>query len=128
MHYLFIISYTYILLERKIQPNEVAHQLYVQNYRTASASCLCIKRWLFNPAVELRLIESDNLAATFIFWSTIDEVDRNHIIVGDRLYELKALQDSSKKLDVIIYHIFNFIILIIAYETIYNVLIYKYET
>lgn len=128
MHYLFIISYTYILLERKIQPNEVAHQLYVQNYRTASASCLCIKRWLFNPAVELRLIESDNLAATFIFWSTIDEVDRNHIIVGDRLYELKALQDSSKKLDVITYHIFNFIILTIAYETIYNVLIYKYET
>lgn len=93
-------SYHYILLERKIQPNEVAHQLYVQNYRTASASCLCIKRWLFNPAVEIRLIESDNLAATFVFWSTIDEVDRNHIIVGDRLYELKALQDSSKKLDV----------------------------
>jgi len=88
--------------ERKIQPNEIAHQLYVQNYRTASASCLCIKRWLFNPAVEMRLVESDTLAATFIFWSTIDEVDRNHIIVGDRLYELKALQDSSKKLDVII--------------------------
>jgi sorting nexin-27 len=104
----------YILLERKIQPNEVAHQLYVQNYRTASASCLCIKRWLFNPAIEIRLIESDNLAATFIFWSTIDEVDRNHIIVGDRLYELKALQDSSKKLDVIILLIFYFILSINA--------------
>jgi len=102
------------LLERKIQPNEVAHQLYVQNYRTASASCLCIKRWLFNPAIEIRLIESDNLAATFIFWSTIDEVDRNHIIVGDRLYELKALQDSSKKLDVIFFHIFYFILSINA--------------
>lgn len=86
--------------ERKIQPHEIAHQLYVQNYRTASASCLCIKRWLFNPAIELHLIESDSLAATFIFWSIIDEVDRNHITVGDRLYELKALQDSSKKLDV----------------------------
>lgn len=48
----------------------------------------------------MRLIESDSLAATFIFWSTIDEVDRNYITVGDRLYELKALQDSSKKLDV----------------------------
>lgn len=106
--YLFeIVEYNF---ERKIQPNEVAHQLYVQNYRTASASCLCIKRWLFNPAIEIRLIESDNLAATFIFWSTIDEVDRNHIIVGDRLYELKALQDSSKKLDVIIFHIFYFIL------------------
>jgi len=109
MHYLLITSHYYIILERKIQPNEVAHQLYVQNYRTASASCLCIKRWLFNPAVETRLIESDNLAATFVFWSTIDEVDRNHIIVGDRLYELKALQDSSKKLDVIIHHIFYYI-------------------
>jgi len=51
----------------------------------------------------MRLVESDTLAATFIFWSTIDEVDRNHIVVGDRLYELKALQDSSKKLDVIIF-------------------------
>lgn len=113
MYFIFNLLVTvinYILLERKIQPNEVAHQLYVQNYRTASASCLCIKRWLFNPAIEIRLIESDNLAATFIFWSTIDEVDRNHIIVGDRLYELKALQDSSKKLDVIILHIFYFIL------------------
>lgn len=53
----------------------------------------------------MRLIESDTLAATFIFWSIIDEVDRNHIIVGDRLYELKALQDSSKKQDVNIYQI-----------------------
>lgn len=51
----------------------------------------------------MHLVESDTLAATFIFWSTIDEVDRNHIIVGDRLYELKALQDSSKKLDVILF-------------------------
>lgn len=107
MYYYIILTYYLFVYftERKIQPNEVAHQLYVQNYRTASASCLCIKRWLFNPAVELRLIESDSLAATFIFWSTIDEVDRNHIIVGDRLYELKALQDSSKKLDVNIYEI-----------------------
>lgn len=95
--YLFeIVEYNF---ERKIQPNEIAHQLYVQNYRTASASCLCIKRWVFNPIIEMRLVESDTLAATFIFWSTIDEVDRNHIVVGDRLYELKALQDSSKKLD-----------------------------
>lgn len=108
---IFIVIKTYFVIfriffsffaERKIQSNEIAHQLYVQNYRTASASCLCIKRWVFNPVVEVRLVESDALAATFIFWSTIDEVDRNHIDVEDRLYELKALQDSSKKLDVII--------------------------
>lgn len=110
-------------LERKIQPNEIAHQLYVQNYRTASASCLCIKRWLFDPVVETQLIESDSLAATFFFWSTIDEVDRNHIIVGDRLYELKALQDSSKKLDVIINKIlFNTYLLFIILNS--NCLVY----
>lgn len=37
---------------------------------------------------------------TWIFWQTIDEVNRGHITAGERLYQLKALQDASRKHEV----------------------------
>jgi len=35
-----------------------------------------------------------------MFWQTIDEVNRGHISAGERLYQLKALQDASRKHEV----------------------------
>ncbi|KMQ97925.1 sorting nexin-27 [Lasius niger] len=88
--YLFeIVEYNF---ERKLQPHEHPHTLYIQNYSTASATCLAIRRWLFN--VNRPLSEQ---ALTWIFWQTIDEVNRGHITAGERLYQLKALQDASRK-------------------------------
>lgn len=82
----------FIFLERKLQPHEHPHTLYIQNYSTASATCLAIRRWLFN--VNRPLGEH---ALTWIFWQTVDEVNRGHITAGERLYQLKALQDASRK-------------------------------
>nr|XP_012141236.1 PREDICTED: uncharacterized protein LOC100882776 isoform X2 [Megachile rotundata] len=88
--YLFeIVEYNF---ERKLQPHEHPHTLYIQNYSTASATCLAIRRWLFN--VNRPLSEH---ALTWIFWQTVDEVNRGHITAGERLYQLKALQDASRK-------------------------------
>ncbi|XP_046814156.1 sorting nexin-27 isoform X1 [Vespa velutina] len=88
--YLFeIVEYNF---ERKLQPHEHPHTLYIQNYSTASATCLAIRRWLFN--VNRSLSEQ---ALTWIFWQTVDEVNRGHISAGERLYQLKALQDASRK-------------------------------
>ncbi|CAL7939239.1 unnamed protein product [Xylocopa violacea] len=88
--YLFeIVEYNF---ERKLQPHEHPHTLYVQNYSTASVTCLAIRRWLFN--VNRPLSEQ---ALTWIFWQTVDEVNRGHITAGERLYQLKALQDASRK-------------------------------
>lgn len=96
------------ILERKLQPHEHPHTLYIQNYSTASATCLAIRRWLFN--VNRSLSEQ---ALTWIFWQTIDEVNRGHITAGERLYQLKALQDASRKHEVRSHsetaHIFIFI-------------------
>ncbi|XP_057331108.1 sorting nexin-27 [Microplitis mediator] len=89
--YLFeIVEYNF---ERKLQPHEHPHTLYIQNYSTASATCLSIRRWLF----DLTHSSLTEQALTWIFWQTIDEVNRGHIIAGERLYQLKALQDASRK-------------------------------
>lgn len=62
--YLFeIVEYNF---ERKLQPNELPHQLYVQNYSTASSTCLCVRRWLFSIPRELSLPAGEQ-ALDFIF-------------------------------------------------------------
>jgi sorting nexin-27 len=90
--YLFeIVEYGF---ERKLQPNETPHQLYVNNYSTSSSTCLCVKRWLFSINRELSL-PSGEQAAKFIFYQAIDEVNRGNIRAEGRLYELKALQEAK---------------------------------
>lgn len=94
--YIYICVYIYIpFVERKLQPHEHPHTLYVQNYSTASVTCLAIRRWLFNLNRPL-----SEQALTWIFWQTVDEVNRGHITAGERLYQLKALQDASRKHEV----------------------------
>ncbi|XP_073978473.1 sorting nexin 27 isoform X2 [Rhodnius prolixus] len=91
--YLFeIVEYNF---ERKLQPSEYPHSLYIQNYSTSSSTCLCIRRWIFSPAIELKLTE--DLVLLYLFWLAVDAVDRNHVLPNERLYQLKALQDSSRK-------------------------------
>lgn len=82
--------------ERKLQPNEFPHNLYIQNYSTATSTCLLIRKWLFTLDREIELSE-DNMAATFFFWQAIDDVNKGQVKPGSKLYELKALQDSSRK-------------------------------
>uniref|UniRef100_A0A1L8DW67 Putative sorting nexin-27 n=1 Tax=Nyssomyia neivai TaxID=330878 RepID=A0A1L8DW67_9DIPT len=91
--YLFeIVEYNF---ERKLQPHEIPHQLYVQNYSTASSTCLCVRRWLFSINRELSLPAGEK-ATNFIFYQAVDEVNRGNIRANGRLYELKALQDSKR--------------------------------
>lgn len=90
-----IYIFFFVFAERKLQAHEHPHTLYIQNYSTASATCLCIRRWLFNISRSL-----SEQALTWIFWQTIDEVNRGHVTAGERLYQLKALQDASRKHEV----------------------------
>ena len=86
--------------ERKLRPNEQPHALYIQNYSTATSSCLCVRRWLFSAATERRLCAADPLALSFFYWEAVQAVNRGHLTVGERLYELKALQEQTKKQEV----------------------------
>lgn len=89
-----IVEYNF---ERKISDDEFPHNLYIQNYSTATATCLCIHRWIFNPHRELRLCGSDDIAHTWLFWTAVEDVNRGHIKPTDQLYQLKALQDVARK-------------------------------
>lgn len=92
--YLFeIVEYNF---ERKLQATEYPHNLYIQNYSTATSTCLAVRKWLFSLSRELSLA-ADDQATTFIFWQAVDDVNRGHIRADDRLYQLKALQDASRK-------------------------------
>ncbi|XP_025829092.1 sorting nexin-27-like [Agrilus planipennis] len=91
--YLFeIVEYNF---ERKLQPSEYPHNLYIQNYSTATSTCLCIRKWLFSLSQELSLM-NDTQATSYIFWQAVDEVNRGCIHAGERLYQLKALQDVTR--------------------------------
>ncbi|XP_013174160.1 PREDICTED: sorting nexin-27 [Papilio xuthus] len=92
--YLFeIVEYNF---ERKLQGNECPHSLYVQNYSTASASCVCVRKWLFNPRRDAALVRAHPAAAAFLFWQAVEEVNRGVISAGNRLYQLKALQEVRR--------------------------------
>ncbi|XP_052755767.1 sorting nexin-27 isoform X2 [Galleria mellonella] len=95
--YLFeIVEYNF---ERKLQPNECPHSLYIQNYSTASSSCLSIRKWLFNPDREISIVKEDSKAAAFIFWQAVEDVNRGVCVAGARLYQLKALQEVRRAAD-----------------------------
>lgn len=85
--------------ERKLQVHEVPHNIYIQNYSTASATCLALRRWLFSPQVEL-LLARDDLISAYFFWQTVDEVNRGHVVAGENLYQLKAMQDVNRRTEV----------------------------
>lgn len=84
--------------ERKLQLNEFPHNLYIQNYSTATSTCITVRKWLFSLKTELSL-SHDDMAVKFFFWQAVDDVNRGQIRALDKLYELKALQDSSRKLE-----------------------------
>lgn len=88
------------VLERKLQAHEIPHTIYIQNYSTASATCLTLRRWIFSPKVELQLGNSD-IVSTYFFWQTVDEVNRGHIVAGEKLYQLKAMQDVNRRMEVV---------------------------
>ncbi|KAJ8944903.1 hypothetical protein NQ318_012712 [Aromia moschata] len=77
---------------------EYPHNLYIQNYSTATSTCLSIRKWLFSIDKELTLM-SDTQATSFIFWQAVDEVNRGTIHAGERLYQLKALQDNTRAVE-----------------------------
>lgn len=87
-----IVEYNF---ERKVQPNEFPHSLYIANYSTAAATCLVVRRWLFHPGIELKL-ENDEVAQALMFYQAVQEVNRGHIKTQEKLYQLKALQENQK--------------------------------
>lgn len=83
--------------ERKLQPNEFPHNLYIQNYSTASSTCLVVRKWLFSTWKEEELSQLHHQAERYFFWQAVDDVNQGSIKTLNHLYELKALQDFTKR-------------------------------
>lgn len=55
------------LTERKLQAVELPHNIYIQNYSTATATCIALRKWVFTLTKELTL-NSCETAVNFLFW------------------------------------------------------------
>lgn len=95
--------------ERKLQSNEFPYNLYIQNIQNTSAAstCLMMKKWFFHLSTEIELCSKEDLLETFFFYQTIEDVNKGQIKAGNKLYELKALQEISKKSEVSHQNVFN---------------------
>lgn len=56
--------------ERKLQSNEFPHNIYIQNYSTATATCITLKKWIFSITRE-NFLNSDPVAVNFLFGQVI---------------------------------------------------------
>ncbi|XP_003745088.1 sorting nexin-27 [Galendromus occidentalis] len=97
--YFALFEYVEFNFERKLLPNEFPYNLYIQNYSTATATCLVIRKWLFSIDLEVRLGETVDIARNWLFWQAVDDVNKGQIKPGNQLYQLKALQDSEARKD-----------------------------
>lgn len=72
--YIIYLTLIYInkikIAERKLQPDETPHTLYVQNYSTASSTCLTIRKWLFSIRLELEIPTNDP-ACLYIYYQVM---------------------------------------------------------
>ncbi|XP_013391119.1 sorting nexin-27 isoform X2 [Lingula anatina] len=82
--------------DRKLLYSDFPHSLYIQNYSTAEATCIALKKWVFTLSRELSL-SHDEMAVNFFFHQAHEEVSRGTIKSKDKLYELKALHQANKQ-------------------------------
>lgn len=83
--------------ERMLRPDEFPHNLYIQNYSTATPTCLLLRKWLFTLPREIQLSSMDTLAESFFFYQAVEDINRGQAKPRNKLYELKALQDWNKR-------------------------------
>jgi len=70
----------FLVPERKLAPNEFPHNLYIQNYSTATSTCICLRKWLFVVSQELSL-SYDEQATTYFFWQVKTSKTHLHCII-----------------------------------------------
>ena len=83
--------------ERMLRPDEFPHNFYIQNYSTATPTCLLLRKWLFTLPREIQISSMDSLAESFFFYQAVEDINKGQIKPKNKLYELKALQDWSKR-------------------------------
>ncbi|PAV58251.1 hypothetical protein WR25_11908 [Diploscapter pachys] len=80
--------------ERRIMDSECPHSLYVQNYSSASSTCLVLKKFIFDIDRERQLCEKDSMFQHFVFLQAISDTNSGRIKTQHKTYQLKAMQDE----------------------------------
>ena len=84
-------------LERKLGSKECPHHLYTQNYSSAASSCIVLRKWIFDVDLEIELCHKDSLFYDYCFWQAVRDVNVDLVHAGEKMYELKAMQDVKRK-------------------------------
>ncbi|CAJ0574357.1 unnamed protein product, partial [Mesorhabditis spiculigera] len=82
--------------ERKVGEDEMPHSLYIQNYSSASSSCLVIRKWIFDIEWERELCQADPLFRKIVYHQTINDINQGRIRPDHKMYQLKALQSEDR--------------------------------
>ncbi|CAJ0946536.1 unnamed protein product, partial [Mesorhabditis belari] len=82
--------------ERKLCDEELPHSLYIQNYSSASSSCLVLRKWIFDVSWERELCERDPLFRRIVYHQTIHDINHGRIKANQKMYQLKALQSEDR--------------------------------
>ena len=65
--------------DRKLLPDECPHALYIDNYNSASATCILLKKWIFSPTQEKLICSNDEQALNLIYYQ-VDRISSSHSI------------------------------------------------
>jgi len=85
--------------ERKLSSEECPFAVYVANFSTASATCLCLKPFIFSTKLVETMIQSDLKILDLIFYQAVRDVDQGRIKATSAIGKLKFLEDSDKKVE-----------------------------
>ena len=86
---MFLVIRKFLFLsDRKLQPTEFPHNIYIQNYSTATATCIVLKKWVFSPNRE-SFLNSDTVAVSFLY-GQVSTVNFLYGQVMDRLVLLTS--------------------------------------
>lgn len=86
--------------ERKLRPTEMPYKINVQNYtKKNSSTSICMKKWYFNPRVEI-LLAKNSQTLKYLFTQAVEDFNRNQMVLPENSdVDLKFLQENHRYLD-----------------------------
>lgn len=82
--------------ERKLQPSEIPHSIYIKNYSSTAKTCLTMKKWLFSQTQEV-LASEDKITQNLFYWQAVEDIGKGRVDPGSQVKHLQVLQQGHNK-------------------------------
>lgn len=86
---------------RKLHALELPHSMYIHNYNTYVSTCICLRKFLFSPLLELSFITNPTILSLVYHQALKDLNDGLIQLNKEELQELKRVQELDKKEELI---------------------------